>query len=1197
MYHARALVAAASLLTALVVAAPAPAEALTPSSAAWTPVAPRSQGDGYAATTAQVDPWLVQVAADGAVVLDDRTAARIRRIDPGTGRITSVAGDGTPAQHCSAPYGVDARTASLPAPLALAPAPNGDLYELTAGDSVCNGAGVIRLDHADHQWHLVVSSPSPSERYTVGYGDFTSIAVGADGTLYVTDGFGRRVLAYPPGSDPHAIGQVVAGTGTAGIAGDGGLATAAQVTDPTLVAGPGELLMYDATSGYGRGTVVRRLDLSTGVITRIAGTGTAYSGSASGPDPALGAVPTSADMSVDALGVDPVTGQVVLGLYRQDADTGQQHDIVAFAPGGLVTDVRHTVDASDCYTDPGIAVQHAQSRVLAYCTGELRAWRTDGTDSGTDGALVAGLDRIDGTGTSATGATLENEYAGQLTSIATSASGAVAISGRSGVRTVASLTPTSPVSVLTTDPATAVDYAADGSLWWTRDTAEPALVRETAGGPPTVMAGGGTGALVDGAAATSVKLPALVDVAADSTNGVVYFLAESGDSNETYVGRRFIQLWSLTVADSTLHLVAGDTTSGLVVDGEAASAAPLGDATAVAVDTAHHPLVSTDSGVFRVSAGVVHGPLSGRLARPMSVQGDGTIVSGSAAVAADGSYSGVALANGYDLTAPLPDGTWVSATSSVSGSLLERSDVVTPATGLPAAKASVAPGPGSLTVTVTPPATAGLGVSVSVDDQPGTTGAVSIDYFVTDGTTSPHTYVLRRYGAADNAYAPKLDPALRYRVDVSTQEVDLWTGRSVSSFASPLVDSTAPSAPVAVTWSEPLHDYPVITVTPADAPDLDHVVVCEQKGTSAATSPDVCSGVSGTALVQSPATPTVVPLYPGSSAYSPVDTRTFTAWSVDIAGNVSAPTSRTVPGATAAAAPGIVPGIEWSSDGASVVFRFRADPQAAAIVAGTSPPPVPAPYGGVSSGRVWVASGLTPGHTYTAAFYRWSADSTHYTPTTVTFVAGSSSSDSISVLAPSTVGYAARPVVRAVVRRVATGSGLGSAPLPLMPVELWRRTLPSTTWVKVGSATTGADGSASWTAPVVGGTTSYQVRVPAQGYMYPAVGASSAATVRVRPIVGASLSATATLTSRSVRVRTAVPVTVRVAPHRVTTYWVQRYVSGRWSTVRVATTSSLGVATYRFTPTVRGTSLLRVVTLATTTTLAGLSRTVTVTAT
>ncbi len=63
----------------------------------------------------------------------------------------------------------------------------------------------------------------------------------------------------------------IAGNGTAGYSGDGGPATAAELSDPSGVAVDGSGDLFIADSGN---NVVREVNLNTGIITTIAGNGT-----------------------------------------------------------------------------------------------------------------------------------------------------------------------------------------------------------------------------------------------------------------------------------------------------------------------------------------------------------------------------------------------------------------------------------------------------------------------------------------------------------------------------------------------------------------------------------------------------------------------------------------------------------------------------------------------------------------------------------------------------------------------------------------------------------------------------------------------------------------------------------------------------------------------------------------------------------
>ena len=104
------------------------------------------------------------------------------------------------------------------------------------------------------------AEPSPTELvYPNG------LAVEANGTLFIADVGAHRVLKL--GSDGKLT--VVAGTGSAGFAGDGGPAAEAKLNAPTDLAydAAGNLLVADAFNHR-----VRRID-AAGVITTVAGDG------------------------------------------------------------------------------------------------------------------------------------------------------------------------------------------------------------------------------------------------------------------------------------------------------------------------------------------------------------------------------------------------------------------------------------------------------------------------------------------------------------------------------------------------------------------------------------------------------------------------------------------------------------------------------------------------------------------------------------------------------------------------------------------------------------------------------------------------------------------------------------------------------------------------------------------------------------
>lgn len=92
------------------------------------------------------------------------------------------------------------------------------------------------------------------------------VAFDRTGRTFVVEMGGNRVSVI----EPDGRQRVFAGTGTAGLAGDDGPAAQAQFNGPHhLLIGPDEHLYVADTNNR----CVRRIDLKTGIITRVAGTG------------------------------------------------------------------------------------------------------------------------------------------------------------------------------------------------------------------------------------------------------------------------------------------------------------------------------------------------------------------------------------------------------------------------------------------------------------------------------------------------------------------------------------------------------------------------------------------------------------------------------------------------------------------------------------------------------------------------------------------------------------------------------------------------------------------------------------------------------------------------------------------------------------------------------------------------------------
>ncbi len=97
------------------------------------------------------------------------------------------------------------------------------------------------------------------------------ITVGGDGDLFISDTWNNRIRKV----DAMGIITTIAGTGVSGYSGDGGQATAAKLSKPSGIAldNAGNLCFADQYNHR-----VRKINLLTGIITTVAGTGFTGSG-------------------------------------------------------------------------------------------------------------------------------------------------------------------------------------------------------------------------------------------------------------------------------------------------------------------------------------------------------------------------------------------------------------------------------------------------------------------------------------------------------------------------------------------------------------------------------------------------------------------------------------------------------------------------------------------------------------------------------------------------------------------------------------------------------------------------------------------------------------------------------------------------------------------------------------------------------
>ena len=207
-----------------------------------------SEGDGGPATDASLaGPTGLAVDAAGDVLIADPEVGRVRRVDAGTGTITTVAGGG------GGDDGSLATNASLGQPTGVAVDGRGDLFIADR-----TGRRVRRVAAENGIITTVAGAPvcaslsyQPEGRGPVGTETCldrpTAVAVDGLGNLYFADGDRVRYLDRVSG-----LVSIVAGTGMHADGGDGGPATSAALSGPRgLAVGPDHAL-YVADTGNHR---------------------------------------------------------------------------------------------------------------------------------------------------------------------------------------------------------------------------------------------------------------------------------------------------------------------------------------------------------------------------------------------------------------------------------------------------------------------------------------------------------------------------------------------------------------------------------------------------------------------------------------------------------------------------------------------------------------------------------------------------------------------------------------------------------------------------------------------------------------------------------------------------------------------------------------------------------------------------------
>lgn len=235
---------------------------------------PGYSGDGGPASAARLkNPVGIAKDAAGNIYICDYGNHCIRKVNAATNIITTIAGTSASGYNGD---GIAATSAQLSFPLCVTVAPSGDVYftdgnnqrvrKINTNDTISTVAGIGTSGFAGD------GGPATAARVANPFG----IALDEAGNIYFSDQSNNRIRKI----NSAGVISTIAGTGTVGYSGDGGAATLAQLNTPIEVSldTGGHLLVADRHNNC-----VRRIKLSTGIITTVAGTGAAGFSGDGGP--------------------------------------------------------------------------------------------------------------------------------------------------------------------------------------------------------------------------------------------------------------------------------------------------------------------------------------------------------------------------------------------------------------------------------------------------------------------------------------------------------------------------------------------------------------------------------------------------------------------------------------------------------------------------------------------------------------------------------------------------------------------------------------------------------------------------------------------------------------------------------------------------------------------------------------------------
>ena len=542
-------------------------------------------GDGGQATSACLSfPFDVAVDAAGNLFIADGGNARIRKVAASTGIITTFAGTGS---CCFGGDGGLATNAVMNNPSGVAVDAAGNLFIADPSNrrirKVAASTGIITTVAGNGSSGF---SGDGGLATNARLNSPTGVVVDAAGNLFIADRINRRIRKVAAST---GIITTVAGNGSFSFSGDGGLATNAGLGFPTGVAVDAAGNLFIATANRQR---IRRVAASTGIITTVAGNGTfGFCGDGGAATSACLANPNG--VAVDAAG----------NLFIADSSNNRIRKVAAST--GIITTVAGNGTFSFCgdggaatsaCLDPADVAVDAASNLFIADRSNNRIWKVAASTGIITTVAGNGSFSFSGDGGLATNAGLRAP-----TDVAVDAAGnlLIADNGNRRIRKVAAST-----GVLTTVAGTgSVSFCGDGGAA-TSACLDPAGVAVDAAGNlfiadtfnnrvrkvdagtgiiSTVAGNGSSSFCGDGGAATSACLRNPFDVAVDAAGNL--FIADRGN----------VRIRKVDAGTGIITTVAGTGGFSFCGDGGAATSACLANPAGVAVDAAGNLFIADQS--------------------------------------------------------------------------------------------------------------------------------------------------------------------------------------------------------------------------------------------------------------------------------------------------------------------------------------------------------------------------------------------------------------------------------------------------------------------------------------------------------------------------------------------------------------------------------------------------------------------------